>query len=185
VVTFATAITACGARSEHSPGATPARWRQALQLLELMERRGVRPDAHCLCAAIAVRRPWARPCPLRLRPSRARCLPVWAVPKVCAKGGAWDEALKLLGSLEARHIEPTEVVFGTALDACVRAGKHDEAMEVKGLKGQITCPPIPHVIALHYPNTTSAGDGGSPEPRPLPGHLAVAAGTRRAPEPPW
>lgn len=54
MVTFATAITACGARSENSAGATPARWPEALQLLALMESRGVKPDAHCLCAAIAV-----------------------------------------------------------------------------------------------------------------------------------
>ena len=50
--------------------------------------------------------------------------------QVCTKAWAWDEALKLLGSLESRGISPSEELYGTTLEACVSAQKHDEALEV-------------------------------------------------------
>ena len=55
------------------------------------------------------------------------CVPV---SQVCTKAGAWDEAMKLLGSLESRGIRPSEELYGTTLEACVSARKHDEALEV-------------------------------------------------------
>ena len=105
VVSFASLIAALGDD-----------WQSALEALDAMEKRGLKPNAYCVTAAIVA----------------------------CGRGGEVGRALSLLDEVQQSYgVAPTTIMCNAALSACERAGewhlarglRWDMQRGLRGLKG--------------------------------------------------
>merc|ERR1711924_215713 len=93
VISFNAAISACE---------KGRKWECALELLETMSGRGVKPNVVSFNAVISA----------------------------CEKGRKWERALDLLENMRARRVEPDLISFKAAIGALSAAGLDDDALEL-------------------------------------------------------
>uniref|UniRef100_A0A7S2H285 RRM domain-containing protein n=1 Tax=Octactis speculum TaxID=3111310 RepID=A0A7S2H285_9STRA len=112
-------------------------WEQALQLLDLMDQRGVAPNVISFSAAMSAcdkAEQWKIALHLLdqifLRGLVPDVYSFSVAMSACGKGGQWEKALELLGDMQRRGVEPNVYSFSAAISACEKGKQWEKALQL-------------------------------------------------------